>query len=86
MTTFMVFEKELEAIDLKIEELKQLESNGSQEASEEIEKLESQVKQMQEEFYRTLTPWQRCKLARHQDRPYTNDYISRITDDFIELH
>ena len=26
------------------------------------------------------------QLARHQDRPYTLDYLDRICDDFLELH
>src|SRR5699024_11416293 len=33
-----------------------------------------------------LTLWQRVQLARHPDRPYTLDYISKITENFIELH
>ena len=30
--------------------------------------------------------WHAVQLARHQDRPYTLDYLERITDDFLELH
>jgi acetyl-CoA carboxylase carboxyl transferase subunit alpha len=30
--------------------------------------------------------WQRVELARHQDRPYTLDYVGRMLDDFFELH
>jgi acetyl-CoA carboxylase carboxyl transferase subunit alpha len=30
--------------------------------------------------------WRAVELARHQDRPYTLDYVERIFDDFIELH
>jgi acetyl-CoA carboxylase carboxyl transferase subunit alpha len=30
--------------------------------------------------------WHAVQLARHQDRPYTLDYLSRICDDFMELH
>jgi acetyl-CoA carboxylase carboxyl transferase subunit alpha len=30
--------------------------------------------------------WQSVELARHQDRPYTLDYVERIFDDFFELH
>ncbi|MCK4448622.1 MAG: acetyl-CoA carboxylase carboxyltransferase subunit alpha, partial [Candidatus Marinimicrobia bacterium] len=33
-----------------------------------------------------LNRWQRVQLARHPNRPYTMDYIERITSDFIELH
>ncbi len=30
--------------------------------------------------------WTAVQLARHQDRPYTLDYVERILDDFVELH
>ena len=30
--------------------------------------------------------WHAVELARHQDRPYTLDYLGRICDDFVELH
>jgi acetyl-CoA carboxylase carboxyl transferase subunit alpha len=30
--------------------------------------------------------WRAVELARHQDRPYTLDYVERICEDFIELH
>jgi len=30
--------------------------------------------------------WHAVQLARHQDRPYTLDYLARICDDFLELH
>jgi acetyl-CoA carboxylase carboxyl transferase subunit alpha len=33
-----------------------------------------------------LNAWERVKLARHPDRPYTLDYINLIFTDFIELH
>jgi len=30
--------------------------------------------------------WHAVELARHQDRPYTLDYVNRLCDDFVELH
>jgi acetyl-CoA carboxylase carboxyl transferase subunit alpha len=30
--------------------------------------------------------WQSVELARHEDRPYTLDYISRLLEDWFELH
>jgi acetyl-CoA carboxylase carboxyl transferase subunit alpha len=30
--------------------------------------------------------WHAVELARHQERPYTLDYVERIFDDFVELH
>jgi acetyl-CoA carboxylase carboxyl transferase subunit alpha len=34
----------------------------------------------------TLSIWQVVELARHQDRPYSIDYITRLAPDFVELH
>jgi acetyl-CoA carboxylase carboxyl transferase subunit alpha len=34
----------------------------------------------------TLSIWQVVELARHQDRPYSLDYIRRLVPDFVELH
>jgi len=36
--------------------------------------------------FSSLTPYQRCQVARHADRPYTLDYIDAIFTDFTELH
>jgi acetyl-CoA carboxylase carboxyl transferase subunit alpha len=30
--------------------------------------------------------WHSVELARHPDRPYTMDYVSRMLDDWVELH
>jgi acetyl-CoA carboxylase carboxyl transferase subunit alpha len=34
----------------------------------------------------SLTPWQRCQLARHPDRPYTLFYLNNVFSGFTELH
>ena len=33
-----------------------------------------------------LPPWQRVQIARHPERPHALDYISRLCDDFVEMH
>lgn len=33
-----------------------------------------------------LTAWDRVKLARHPQRPYTLDYVAAIFEDHVELH
>ncbi|MGA9767675.1 MAG: acetyl-CoA carboxylase carboxyltransferase subunit alpha [Blastocatellia bacterium] len=34
----------------------------------------------------TLTVWERIRIARHDNRPYTLDYINLMFTDFLELH
>ncbi len=36
--------------------------------------------------YSRITPWQRVELARHPLRPRMLDYVSRVFEDFVELH
>lgn len=35
---------------------------------------------------RPLSAWERVQMARHQERPYTLDYVQLVFTDFIELH
>jgi acetyl-CoA carboxylase carboxyl transferase subunit alpha len=36
--------------------------------------------------FSSLTPYQRCQVARHPERPYTLDYVGAVFTDFTELH
>lgn len=78
------FEKPIIDLEQKIEEMRKYSDNLD--ISEEIEKLEKKVRQLQESIFSNLTRWQKVQLARHPDRPYTLDYINLMTTDFIELH
>jgi acetyl-CoA carboxylase carboxyl transferase subunit alpha len=51
----------------------------------ELERLQAQIERLQEEPS-AEDIWRSVELARHQDRPYTLDYVERILDDFFELH
>lgn len=53
---------------------------------EEREALQRELDAELERVFSAITPWQRVQLARHPLRPRMLDYISRILDDFIELH
>ena len=77
---WLEFEKPVEEIEKKIEELKTFEATGNLKSSDEIAKLEKKAKTHLKEIYTKLTP------VRHPDRPYTLDYINGAFEDFIELH
>jgi len=83
---YLEFEKPIEEIEMKIDELKRISDGKDIDISSEIKKLEKKVKELRSEIFSTLTPWQKILIARHSDRPYTLDYINLITTDFIELH
>ncbi|MGM0506809.1 MAG: acetyl-CoA carboxylase carboxyltransferase subunit alpha [Bacteroidota bacterium] len=82
---YLDFEQPIEELENKIEELNKL-SVGDGVLKPEIDKLRKKADQLRESIFANLTRWQRVQLARHPDRPYTTDYIERITDRFVELH
>jgi len=83
---YLEFERPLEELELKIDELKRLSDGKDIDISKEIKKLEKKVKDLRSEIFSSLTAWQKTLIARHPDRPYTLDYINLMTTDFVELH
>ncbi len=53
--------------------------------SGELERLQRQLERIQEGATDEEI-WKFVELARHDDRPYTLDYVERLFEDFIELH
>ena len=80
------FEKPIIELSNQIDELIELNSKKDKDLSDEILYLENQKKKLSKQIYSNLTRWQRVQLARYPKRPYTLDYIKRISNDFIELH
>jgi acetyl-CoA carboxylase carboxyl transferase subunit alpha len=84
--SYLEFEKPIEDLEMKIEELKRLSDGQDLNLGGEVKKLEKKARDLRTEIFSKLTPWQKTLLARHPDRPYTLDYIPLITEEFIELH
>ena len=82
--TILDFEKPVFELEQKLEEMKK--SSDRLGIEKEIARIEAKVGQLKEELYKDLSRWQRVQLARHPDRPYTLDFISLMTTNFIELH
>jgi acetyl-CoA carboxylase carboxyl transferase subunit alpha len=80
------FEKPIVELEKKIQELRSFISEKKIDLSSEVKKLEEKLEHLRKDTYANLTPWQKVQLARHQQRPYTLDYISMIMSDFVELH
>jgi acetyl-CoA carboxylase carboxyl transferase subunit alpha len=53
--------------------------------SGELERLQRQLERL-EERPSDEEIWRAVELARHEERPYTLDYVERMLDDFVELH
>lgn len=80
------FEKNLDKIQLKIEELKKLSAETGMDLEKEIKTFEEQATEYKRELYSHLSPSDKMQIARHNNRPCFMDYINLMTTDFIELH
>jgi len=80
------FEKPIVELDKKIEALHSQSLGGKQDFGAEIIRLEEERQALIKQIYSNLTRWQRVQLARHPRRPYSLDYITRMSPDFLELH
>jgi acetyl-CoA carboxylase carboxyl transferase subunit alpha len=83
---YLDFEKPLAEIDGKAEELRALaRANPAMDISKEAEALDRKSDSLLKDLYKSLTPWQKCQVARHPDRPHTKDYIEGLFTEFTPL-
>jgi acetyl-CoA carboxylase carboxyl transferase subunit alpha len=83
---YLDFEQPIAELEAKIEELQLVGNDNELNISDEISKLRDKSRRLTESIYTDLTPWQVVKVARHPQRPYALDYISRVFEEFDELH
>ena len=83
---YLDFEQPIAELEKKIEDLQQLGSDPTINVGDEIKRLEQKNRTLIQETFANLSAWQITQLARHPQRPYTQDYINRIFTDFEELH
>ncbi len=83
---FLDFEKPIKDLFDEIEKLQQTAEKTKVDLSDTIKKLEEQAVEKRRDITLHLTSWQRVQLSRHPDRPYTQKYIDKMTEDFVELH
>ena len=41
----------------------------------EAENLDLKAQEILADLYKNLTPWRKCQIARHPERPHCKDYI-----------
>lgn len=83
---FLDFEQPIAELAAKIEELRKLGNDAELNVNEEIKHLEQKKIELTESIFQSLNAWQIVQLARHPQRPYFSDYVSRIFTEFDELH
>jgi len=80
------FEKPLIELEREITKLEHRAESGEVDLGAAIRVLKEELGAKRAEIYNNLSRWDRVKVARHPRRPYTLDYVARLTDGFIELH
>jgi acetyl-CoA carboxylase carboxyl transferase subunit alpha len=78
------FEEPLTELRRKIEELEGYPAGSGYE--KELERLRGSLRKQTAEVFGGLSRWQKTLVARHQDRPYTLDYVGHLMEDWVELH
>jgi len=86
MTHYLEFEKDLAEIEGKADELRAMaEKSEAVDVEKEAVALDKKSSAMLKDLYKELTPWQKCQVARHPDRPHCKDYIARLFTDYTPL-
>jgi acetyl-CoA carboxylase carboxyl transferase subunit alpha len=86
VTQYLEFEKPLAEIEGKAEELRALaRENKDMDTSQEAEALDTKAKSMLKDLYKDLTPWRKCQVARHPERPHCVEYIEALFTDYTPL-
>lgn len=80
------FEKPIAELQRELERLREKSESQQIDMSEEISNMEKKLADTKARIYQQLTPWQRVQIARHTNRPFMLDYVSRAFADFRELH
>lgn len=85
MISYLEFEKPVASLELRIKEMRALESDDGVDVAAEIERLETKSGELLASTYASLTPWQKTQVARHPQRPHFRDYIEHAFTDFMPL-
>ncbi len=86
MLQYLDFEKTIAELEGKATELKALAgADAEMDIEAEVGQLSDKAQKHLSDLYAKLTPWQKCQVARHPNRPHTVDYVSALIDDFTPL-
>ncbi|HEV2298796.1 MAG TPA: acetyl-CoA carboxylase carboxyltransferase subunit alpha [Candidatus Acidoferrales bacterium] len=77
--------REIEQLERDVEDLVRIASRDGK-AAQELERIRGEIAELKHEFYVHMGAWQRLQIARHAQRPYTLDFVSRLFEEFNEIH
>ncbi|TCS60722.1 acetyl-CoA carboxylase carboxyltransferase subunit alpha [Primorskyibacter sedentarius] len=86
MTHYLDFERPLAEIEGKAEELRAMaRTNEEMDIEQEAAALDRKASDILKDLYKALTPWRKCQVARHPDRPHCKDYIEALFTEYTPL-
>ena len=84
---YLEFEEPIRQLREQLTQARDLQEQSDVDMESLAQDLESKIREVTEQVYSNLTPWQRVQVSRHPDRPYTLNYIEALTEgNFMELH
>jgi len=83
---FLDFEQPIAELEAKIDELRYVGDDSEININDEVARLKSKSESLTRGIFSKLSPWQVARVARHESRPYTMDFLEIISPDFQELH
>ncbi|MBF9034846.1 acetyl-CoA carboxylase carboxyltransferase subunit alpha [Rhodobacterales bacterium HKCCE2091] len=83
---YLDFEKPLAEIEGKAEELRAMaRGNAEMDVEAEAAALDRKAQDLLKDLYKNLSPWRKCQVARHPDRPHCKDYVDALFTEFTPL-
>jgi len=83
---YLEFEKTLAEIEGKAEELRAMaRQNEEMNVEAEAGALDKKASNLLKDLYGSLTPWRKCQVARHPERPHCLNYIDALFTEFTPL-
>ena len=81
------FEQPIVELEEQLNKAIQLGKDNDADVTKIVSDIEKKLIKLRKETYENLSAWQRVQISRHPNRPYTLDYIEKLTKgEFIELH
>jgi len=78
MLQYLDFEKSVAELEGKAEELRVLaKDDPDMDIGVEVSQLEEKAQKQLSDLYGKLTPWRRCQVARHPNRPHARGRACR---------
>jgi len=87
MVNYLEFEKPLAEIEGKAAELRAMaeKSEDDLDVEKEAAALDKKANNLLLDLYKDLSPWRKCQVARHPDRPHCSDYIKALFTEYTPL-